>query len=357
MVEGRVSQFKWLRRVAPVNFAIAQLVLIGYLEWLIRSRRISVIRAGDPYYNGLLALLLARLNRLPLVVRVNSNQDAIYQATGDLALPRLLRSRKVEQAVARFVLERAGLVAAGSQNNLQFALANGARPDRATIFRYGTWVDPIHFLIDPADRSPVASELGLGDRPFLVLVSRLEPVKHPDDVLRVLAEAKSSHPELAAVLIGDGTLRRQLERSAIELGIADDVRFVGNRDQQWIARALSSATIVLSPLTGRALVEASLSGTPVVAYDVEWHSELIRSGETGLLVPYRDISAMARAVCGLLDDPIQAAQLGQKARAATLEMMDPARLMEHERSEYRKLLFRPAPRPALAPLGSHSRDR
>lgn len=348
VIEGKVGQFRWMERAAPVNFAISQLVLGRRLFGLIRTEQVSIVRAGDPYYNGLLGLLLARLTGTALVVRINSNGDAIYEATGDLACPRLLRSRAVERRVARFVLERADLVAAASRNNLDFALSNGADPGRSTVFRYGTWVDPLHFRTAPTDRPSVTAQLGLEGRPWVVVVSRLEPVKHPEDVVLALAHARRRRPDLAAVFVGDGTMRARLESLAAELGVADDVRFVGNRDQSWIAAALTSATVVLSPLTGRALVEACLSGTPVVAYDIEWHGELVSNGETGRLVPYRDTRAMADAACDLVADPATAQTMADKARGATLEMMDPGRLMEHERAEYDKLLGR---RERRRPLG------
>ena len=98
------------------------------------------------------------------------------------------------------------------------------------------------------------------------------------------------------------------------------------------------STVALSPLTGRALVEACLSGTPVVAYHVEWHSDLVSTGETGVLLPYRRIQQMAEAVCLLSSHASLAAAIGQKARAAALEMMYPSGLKSHERAEYLKLL-------------------
>jgi glycosyltransferase involved in cell wall biosynthesis len=118
------------------------------------------------------------------------------------------------------------------------------------------------------------------------------------------------------------------------------VVFAGNQPQAWIADLLRSATVVLSPLTGRALVEAALSGSVIVAYDVDWHSELVRPDETGILVPYRDTRAMADAVCALIADPARAARLGANARALALKMMDPGALVTRERAEYARLLKR-----------------
>ena len=321
-----------------LNFLLAQAGLIVRLLRLVRSEGISIVRVSDPYYPGLFGLLLARLSRTLLVVRVNANQDFMYETTGEVAYPRVIPWRGLEKVVARLVFRRGDLIVGGNENNRQFALANGAPPERSALFRAGTWVDPIHFRTEPHERPSIRSELDIGDRPFVILVARLEPLKHPEDIVHVLAAAKARHPELVAVFAGEGRLRGELEELARKLGVADDVRFVGNRNQEWVAAALTEAAVVLSPVTGRSLVEACLSGTPVVAYDAEWQSELVSTGETGVLVPYRDTEKMAEATCDLLDDPALAARLGDRARIVTLEMMDPERLTEHERSTYARLL-------------------
>lgn len=338
MVEGKVHRFKSLKWLPKLNFALGQSILIRELSRVVREEGIAIVRAGDPDYLGLLAWSFSWAHSLPLVVRVNANNDHIYAATGLSAYPRLFRYRALERRIERFVFSRADLVAPGSEDNREFALRNGARPERTTLFRYGTWIDPAHFEWDPTERKGVRDEVGLTDRPFVVLLSRLEGVKHPDDVLHVLAEARVAVPTLAALFVGSGTMMQELQDLAADMGLTSDVVFAGSRDQQWIARALADADVVVSPLTGRALVEACLSGTAVVAYDIEWQSEMIRHGETGLLVPYRDTEAMAAAVCSLLEAPDWAATLGRQGREHALEVMDPTKLFEQERSEYERLL-------------------
>ena len=337
VIEATVGYSRRLERLPRANFLLSQGALLLGMHRLVRKENISVIRVGDPYYLALIGYLVARLNRLPLVIRVNGNYDAAYESTGVLAYPRIFRRRSLEKRIERFLLPRADLVACGNQNNLEYAIANGAPRERATLFRIGNIISPVHF-VEPTDRASLAAEMGIGGRPFLVYVSRLEPVKHPDDTVRVLAACKRSVPDLVLVLVGEGSMREDLARLARDLGVEDDVIFAGSRQQDWVARALTSATVVLSAVTGRALVEAALSGTAIVAYEYEWQSELLQSGESALLVPYRDVEAMAEAVCGLLEDRVTAACLARKAREAALTMMDPRRLIEHERSEYRKLL-------------------
>ena len=344
IVESRMGRYHRLNRLPMLNFVLAQYELLRYLTDLIDREQISVIRAGDPYYLGLFGLALSRATGVPSVFRIPLNYDTFYTRMGHLAYPRLFRRRWIEQLISRFTLKRADLVAGSNADSLDFALANGARPERSTIFRVGNLIHAAHF--EAPERRPDAAsllnELRLTGKPFSITVCRLEPLKHIDDVLRALAEVRASGIDLYGLIVGDGRLRKELEGLAESLGIAAKVVFAGNRPQEWIAAALPHAAVVLSPHMGRGLTEALLSETPSVAYDVEWQAEVVRPGETGELVPYRDWHGMARAVQRLHADPERARRLGKAARAFVLDMMDPKRLNQHERDEYLKLFARTA---------------
>ena len=336
VVEGHIGLSRRLQRLAILNLVLAQISLFIALSRIIRREGVSIVRAGDPYYLGMVGYVLAKLHRKPFVLKIAGNYDAAFQATGKPAYPRLLRSRRVEKRIERWLLERADLVAAANGNNLTFALANGARPSRSTIFRVGSWVDPDHFEADPPKIDLLAS-LGIQNVPVAVLVSRLEPLKYPEDVLRAFAEASKEFPELQLLVVGDGSLRANLEKVASELEVVDRIHFIGARDQIEVRAALHEATVILAPLAGRALVEAALSGRPIVAYDFEWHSELL-DRRSGILVPYRDYVAMGEAMVRLLRDPALADQMARRARQKCLEMMDPKKLADHERAVYESIL-------------------
>ncbi len=337
MVEGKVGQFQRLQRLPKVNFAAAQALTIWYLCRLVRSERISMVGSTEPLYLGMMGLLLARINRVPLVVTIIANHDAMYQTVGHATYPRLFRYRSVERWIERWVLSSADMVVVGSEDNRRYALDNGARPDRVREFRFGELIHPSHFQ-EPRERPSVREELGIGERPFLLTVTRLAPVKHPEDVIDVLAEARKEVPSLVAVIVGDGPMRTELERRARELDVHDALLLAGTRDQAWIARALACASVIVSPVTGRALVEAALSGRPIVAYDFEWQSEFISSGHDGMVVPYRNTKEMAAAVCLLLHQPDLADQLGTRARRKTLETWSPEANKAEKVREFSRLL-------------------
>ena len=341
-IEGKVGRFAGLKRLFLANFLIGQLGLLLSLRRLIRAEAISVIRVGSPLYLGLFGLALKYLTGVPMVIRVGANHDKTFETTGQPMEPRLMRSRRIEKIVERFVFPRADLVAGANQDNLDFALANGARPERSTLFRYGNLIDARH-LVPPAERAvdrAALDALGIEPRKFLLYVGRLEPVKHPDDVIATLAAVRARGHDVKAVMAGDGRMRAALEAQAAEAGVADAVVFTGNLDQERLALLFPLAAVIVSPHTGRALSEAALGAAPVVAYDIDWQGEIIETGVTGILVPAGDRQGLADAATSMLDDPGKAAALGAALRERALTMLDAEALNEHEREQYRRLIAR-----------------
>lgn len=342
VIQGKVGRFARLRRIFLLNFLLSQISLFRFLRKLIGEQQIDLIRTASPLYLGLLGLALSRTTRIPLVIRIGSNNDLNHLATGLPTEPRLMRYRWVEKIVERFVFPRADLVAGANQNNLDFALANGARRERTTLFRYGNLIDTGH-LGDPSTKpldQELLERLGIGDSKFLLNVGRLDAVKRHDDLINALGEIRRRGHDVKLLIAGDGNLRLTLERQAQALGVADSVIFAGNLDQVVLSKLYRAAAVVLSPFTGRALTEAGMNAAPVVAYDFDWQREVVETGETGVLLPFGDWRGMADAAVRLLDHPNEARRLGQELRERMMDMLDPVKLDEHERSEYRKIIAR-----------------
>lgn len=340
VIEAHPGRFVRLAVWPRLNFVLAQASLATHLRRLIQERGISAVRIGDPYYQGILGRYLARSCGVPLVVRISGNDDEIFQATGRAMYPRLFPSRKAEKAVERAILSRADLVAGANQNNLEAAIRNGARKEHGVVFRYGNLVHPAHF-VDPMERPDVArlrDEVAGGAETLLLFVGRLEPAKRVEDLVGVMVKIARVQPKAKLVVVGDGSLRKDMEKEATSLGIDKSIAFVGVRSQEWIASLAPSATVIVSPHMGRALVECALAGVPMVAYDLDWQRELVVDGRTGFLVASRDVGAMSEAVLRLLRDPDLARTMGARARQLALEMMDPARLMSVERDAYSRVL-------------------
>lgn len=160
------------------------------------------------------------------------------------------------------------------------------------------------------------------------------------DFLKAAADLLRRHQDAYFVLAGDGSPAFS-KHQAEELGIAERVRFPGFVTDMPAALAAMDVAVCASTrgegLTG-SLREALAMARPVVSTDVAGNRELVRDGETGLLVPVGDPPALAHAISRLLSDPGDAAKLGAAGRALVLELCtDEARATKVEQL-YRELL-------------------
>src|SRR5207248_772983 len=122
------------------------------------------------------------------------------------------------------------------------------------------------------------------------------------------------------LFVGDGPERARAEALARELGVHGDVRFLG--EQLDVARLLAQADLFLLPSDsesfGLAALEAMSCGVPVVASRIGGLPEVVKDGETGLLVPPGDGGAFTIAATALLADPARREKMAKAARADAL---------------------------------------
>jgi glycosyltransferase involved in cell wall biosynthesis len=349
-IEGKIGRAPWLKILPPVNFLIAQILLMRLLFRLARGAGVSVVRVGDPYYLGIMGWVLARVLGVPLAVRVPFRYEEIRRITGRATMPRLLRFGWVERCIERFIFPRCDLIAGANEDNMRYALENGGRAEVATVFRYGNLLHPSHWVApdDRPDPRPDLESLGLSHRVFVASVARLEPMKKVEDAIRVVGELVRRGWDVRGLIVGDGSSRARLEDYVRSLGLEESIVFAGNQPQEWIARVLPTASVIVSPHMGRALAEAALSAVPIVAFDYDWQREVAVDDDTGYLVKDGDWLAMASQAERLLADPARARAMGLNARARVAKMMDPEGLVRHEQTVYTELLERWASRPRRA---------
>jgi glycosyltransferase involved in cell wall biosynthesis len=337
-VEGVAEMLPLPRFLLPLNFIYSQWRLVRRLKRLIQDERISMISATDAYYAGLLGLILKRATGRPLTIAVFSNQDELYAATGALAMPRLLPFRWLERAVARLVLSRADLVIAGNRNNLEFALANGAAGPTA-IVPVAKNAEPLH-LRPPEEREPPEALARLSitaEAPLMLFVGRLLPLKHPEEAVRAMASVISRRPEAHGFVAGSGPMQQELEALAASLGAKERIHFLGHLDQAELSRLIPHC-ITLSPLTGMALVECGLGGSPLVAFDRDWQTEFVEDGVNGFVVPFLDHEAMADRALRLIESPELRASMAKTSRERALDFADRDRIEAREHEAYDRLL-------------------
>lgn len=184
--------------------------------------------------------------------------------------------------------------------------------DRLRIWSRG--VD--HELFHPDRRKEsVRQRLAPGADRILLYVGRLAPEKRVDLLLEAFREVRAlARERVVLVLVGDGPAAPALRRAAVP-----DVRFTGYLRGVELAEAYAAGDLFVFPSDtetfGNVVAEAMASGLPVVAPSAGGVTEMVREGETGLLVPPGDPLALARATLRLLNDDGLRAALAAGARA------------------------------------------
>lgn len=186
--------------------------------------------------------------------------------------------------------------------------------EKITIVYNG--VDPAGFETSD-DRSAVA-ELGISETDCVVgILAAMRPEKDHIGFLRAARIVADRVPSAKFLIVGDGPMRGEIESTAAELGLTDQVILAGSRsDVPEVLRAmdvvvLSSYSVECFPM---ALLEAMAAGRPAVCTAVGGVPEIVEEGVTGYLVPPHDPQQLADRLVDVLTDQALRARLGAAAR-------------------------------------------
>ena len=158
----------------------------------------------------------------------------------------------------------------------------------------------------------------------IVHVSNFRPVKNTKQVVEIFHRLQEDTPDVKLLLVGDGPERVPTERKARELGVFDDIRFLGKQDP--IEEILSIADVFLMPSDsetfGLAALEAMACGVPTVVSDVGGLPELVEDDETGYLCPVDDVDAFTDRTRALLTDEALHSRMAAAARSRAVDTFD-----------------------------------
>jgi|688.fasta_scaffold217251_2 glycosyltransferase involved in cell wall biosynthesis len=339
VIEGKTQRFKVFSKLKRLNFVLAQLSL---LFALLRDNKLGdtkIVFADDPDFNGLYGYFFSRILRKPLIVGVWGNPARIRELQKMPLMPRLFPSIWIEELVEKFVLRRASLVLVQNLENGNYPLSIGVAPSKIRVLPLGVGIHDAHFKTK-SDRMKISEDLEIFDienRAVLTCISRLEELKLVDHAILACAELKNAGLDFKLIVVGDGREKKNLIQLAKEHDLEDQIIFAGNRSQEWIAGLLAIVDVAIAPLAGRALLEIGLSGCPVVAYDVDWHGEIVQSGVTGTLVANLDYVSLGKSTLELLQNKDLRIRLGQGMRKLSLEIANPIKIIDSQVEIYRIL--------------------
>lgn len=267
------------------------------LRRFLRRERITLVHS-HLYHANLYGRLAAFLSGVPAVATVHN----VYART---KLHRRLLNRWLARSSAR-------VIAVSEEVRRDLIEHDGI--DAAKVVLIHNSID-LRRIATRLTREEARARLSIAEHAFAVgCVGRLEEQKGHRYLLEACAALKRDIP-LRLFVVGDGRLRRELERQAAALGLAASTSFLGERKD--VAEILKALDLFVMPSLWEglslAMLEAMAAGLPIVISDVGGVSQAI-DAQSGLKVPPGDPGAIARAIRLLAAQPESRRSLGLAAR-------------------------------------------
>ena len=269
----------------------------------------------------------ARWSGVPVVISSRHNDNAF-------------RRRAPFKQINRFLwrLTDAGITISDSLTRFTIEV-EGASPSKIHRIYYG--LDAGKSLDKRAARATLLGELGLPQDALLIgTVCRLTEQKGITYGLQAFARIAADFPTAHLLIAGDGLLRPSLETQSAALGLTERVHFLGWRED--VPALMAAFDIFLVPSLwegfGLVLLEAMAQSTPIIASRVSAIPEIVVDGETGLLVPPRDVDALADSLSRLLSDSALRGHMGLLGQDRLETHFGAPRMVDETAALYQQLL-------------------
>lgn len=260
---------------------------------------------------GMIPILVLRALGVKRIVATVHTAADIYSSNG-LRLIRLLNRRVL--TAFQCITERSERSFFGTSQLFSAEMPLRRRGNHFTIYNNL----PAYMEVRGEPR-----EFGDCGRLTIGVVSRLEHIKGMDLVVPAFAAVRREWPELRLLIVGDGSLRGEMERQVAELGLGEAVEFLGRQPQDALAGCYDRIDVLLMPSRsegfGLTTVEGMARGCVVVAAATGGLPEVVRDGVDGVLCTPGSAANLAEKTLGLIASPQELSRISRAAiaRAAT----------------------------------------
>jgi len=285
---------------------------------------------------GLVGRVVAALARAPIIVHT------MHGLAYGMDTPPL--ARRVHALLERVASLRVDAVLSQTYEDMRTLLASGAI-DRARVEWVGNGIRLDRF--DPAllsqARAEVRAALGVGADDVLFLsAGRLVERKGFPDLFAAFAQARAGDARVRLAVAGphDPGTEEALPGGVLEEARRAGVMLLGQRGDMERLYAAADAVVLASRWEGlpRTLMEGAAMARPLLCTDVRGSREVVRPGDTGLVVPAGDVEALAIRMRDLAADVSLRARMGEAARRDALMRFDVRRTVERVVAVYDRLL-------------------
>lgn len=310
-----------------------------------RNIPVEALPIGRKNFGGFFALRHWLAMHPTDLVNTHSSTDSWLTALACKSLkspPAIVRTRHISapipaNAPSRWLYTHAVRHVVTTGERLRQTLIHHNRFPAEQITSVPTGIDTDRFA--PGDKASARLALGLDPAAhYLGIVATLRSWKGHLYLLDAFATLAQQHPDLTLLIVGDGPMRNVIEDRVTELHLADRVRMVGQqeRPEDWL-KVLDVFCLPSYANEGvpQAVLQAMLTGLPIVSTPVGAITEAIADERTGLIVPPKDAQELANTINRLLADSSLAQRLGNQAREDAVSRFGFDRMLDNMESIFR----------------------
>jgi glycosyltransferase involved in cell wall biosynthesis len=271
---------------------LVHLPLIRQIKCIIRQHESELLYLNDHIDRDFFGVFIAQSMNMPCISHLRSVDGRRFTASKcDLA----------NRTITRFI--------ANSSQTSQYWVEHGLRADKIDVVYNAVPLEPVI----PYE---IREEFSIPFDIYCIgIVGRLVALKGHRFLLEAYRQFVTRNSDSILFIVGEGEERDSLERQVEATGLAQHVVFAGYRPEaKRLIAALDLVVIASSRETfGRVAIEGMQTHTPVIATRVGGVSEIVRDGETGLLVEYGDVNGLVSAMEKLYHDPGLCLKLAERA--------------------------------------------
>lgn len=290
---------------------------------LVKKYNIESIHCGRTLPEGIVALVIKFLTGTPYLCYVHGEDIEMCRSSREFIF------------LVNAVLRNASILICNSKNSADLLKKwEGAKYSRIRILHPG---------VDASTFCPSGKSRDLrfdADKKVILTVSRLQPRKGHDVLIKAMPEILKRHPDAHYVIVGSGQQHDYLAGLVKEHGLEDNVSLLGECTDDEILQWYRRSNLFVLPNRqvgndvegfGIVLLEAQACATAVIAGDSGGTRETLETGKTGYILDCRNPEPLAKAISDLFDDPDNLVTMGQNGREWVLTKFDWPRVLDSTR--------------------------
>jgi glycosyltransferase involved in cell wall biosynthesis len=230
----------------------------------------------------------------------------------------------IVKPLVKFVLNRADLITCDAEHMKEAMIKLGVNPSKIKIINFG--IDTQKFCPGPKNEN-LMENLGISDYQIVISLRSLEPVYNVETLIKATPFVLKEVPKTYFIIAGKGSQAKELKKITDDLGIRDNIKFIGWVSNKELPDYLRASDIYVSTSLSdggiaSSTAEAMACELPVIITDTADNKKWIEDGENGFIVPTKNPEFLAKKIIYLLKNEDVRKKIGEQGRKTIKERND-----------------------------------